>query len=381
LHGGCHKSLGRFCHLLACRIVVKLLTQPGDGVNPLVNAINSAASTVDIAIFRFDRKEVERALINAVNRGVQVRALIACTNRGGEKRLRDLETRLLGAGVMVARTADDLVRYHAKYVIIDRSELFLLAFNFTYLDIEQSRSFGIITKNKAVVEEISRLFEMDMKRQPYTAGLDWLVVSPTNARAALAKFIKGAKKELYIYDPNISDPEMMRALEERRKNGVEVRILGRLTRHSDEIEVAKLHNMRLHTRLILRDGNHAFIGSQSLRRVELDRRREVGMIFDDEPIVASILNTFLADWKSAQEGKLEKDQSPSNRVAKKVAKAVAKDLPSVTPMLDAVIQEMGGGSVEINRDELEDTVRDAVKHAVKQVIKEAVVSEPPPAQE
>jgi cardiolipin synthase A/B len=362
---------------------VKLLTQPGDGVNPLVNAINSAATTVDIAIFRFDRKEVERALINAVNRGVQVRALIACTNRGGEKRLRDLETRLLGAGVMVARTADDLVRYHAKYVIIDHRELFLLAFNFTYLDIEQSRSFAIITKNKAVVDEISSLFEMDMKRQPYTAGLDWLVVSPTNARAALAKFIKGAKKELYIYDPNISDPEMIRALEERRKNGVEVRVLGRLTRHSDEIEVAKLHNMRLHTRLILRDGSHAFIGSQSLRRVELDRRREVGMIFDDEPIIASILNTFLADWKSAQEGKLEKDQSPSNRVAKKVAKAVVKDMPSVTPMLDAVIQEMGGEAVEIglNREELEDTVRDAVKHAVKQVIKEAVVSEPPPAQE
>ena len=362
---------------------MKLLTQPGDGVNPLVNAINSAATTVDIAIFRFDRKEVERALINAVNRGVQVRASIACTNRGGEKRLRDLETRLLGAGVMVARTADDLVRYHAKYVIIDRSELFLLAFNFTYLDIEQSRSFGIITRNKAVVEEISRLFEMDMKRQPYTAGLDWLVVSPTNARAALAKFIKGAKKELYIYDPNISDPEMMRALEERRKNGVEVRVLGRFSRHSDQIESAKLHNMRLHTRLILRDGSHAFIGSQSLRRVELDRRREVGMIFDDEPVVASILNTFLADWKSAQEGKLEKDQSPTNRVAKKVAKAVAKDLPSVTPMLDAVIQEMGGEAVEIglNREELEDTVRDAVKHAVKQVIKEAVVSEPPPAQE
>jgi cardiolipin synthase A/B len=362
---------------------VKLLTQPGDGVNPLVNAINSAATTVDIAIFRFDRKEVERALINAVNRGVQVRALIACTNRGGEKRLRDLETRLLGAGVMVARTADDLVRYHAKYVIIDHRELFLLAFNFTYLDIEQSRSFAIITKNKAVVDEISRLFEMDMKRQPYTAGLDWLVVSPTNARAALAKFIKGAKKELYIYDPNISDPEMIRALEERRKNGVEVRVLGRLTRHSDQIETAKLHNMRLHTRLILRDGTHAFIGSQSLRRVELDRRREVGMIFDDEPIIASILNTFLADWKSAQEGKLEKDQSPSNRVAKKVAKAVVKDMPSVTPMLDAVIQEMGGEAVEIglNREELEDTVRDAVKHAVKQVIKEAVVSEPPPAQE
>jgi cardiolipin synthase len=195
---------------------VKLLTQPGDGVNPLVSAINSAKESVDIAIFRFDRKELERALINAVNRGVRVRALIACVNRGGEKRLRDLESRLLQAGVTVARTADDLVRYHAKYIIIDRTELFLLAFNFTYLDIEQSRSFGVIVRNKKAVAEAATLFEMDMKRQPYTASLDWLIVSPANARKALGAFIEGATKELLIYDPSISDPAMIRALEERR---------------------------------------------------------------------------------------------------------------------------------------------------------------------
>src|SRR5271163_1767085 len=164
---------------------MRLLTQPGDGVNPIINAINSAKESVDIAIFRFDRKELERAMINAVNRGVQVRALIACINRGGAQRLRDLEARLLEAGVTVARTADDLVRYHAKYIIIDRRELFLLAFNFTYLDIEQSRSFGLITTNRRAVEEASHLFEMDMKRQPYAPGLDWLVVSPANARREL----------------------------------------------------------------------------------------------------------------------------------------------------------------------------------------------------
>src|SRR6202171_3234931 len=100
-------------------------------------------------------------MVNAVSSGVHVRALIAFTNRGGEKRLRDLEARLLKAGITVARTSDDLVRYHAKYFIIDRLELYLLAFNFTYLDIEQSRSFGLIIKNKMAVEEASRLFEMD----------------------------------------------------------------------------------------------------------------------------------------------------------------------------------------------------------------------------
>src|ERR1700683_4712534 len=107
---------------------MKLLVQPGDGVMPLVDAINEAKTSVEILVFRFDRLAIEKALVNAVARGVNVRALIAYTNRGGEKGLRALEMRLLGAGVTVARTADDLVRYHAKMMIVDGRVLYLLCF-------------------------------------------------------------------------------------------------------------------------------------------------------------------------------------------------------------------------------------------------------------
>jgi cardiolipin synthase A/B len=360
---------------------VKLLTQPGDGVNPLIEAIGSAKETVDIAIFRFDRKELERALINAANRGVQVRALIACTNRGGEKRLRDLEVRLLAAGVTVARTADDLVRYHAKYVIVDRRELFLLAFNFTYLDIEQSRSFGIVTTDRDAVEEASRLFEMDVKRQPYTAGWDGLIVSPANARRQLAGFIKDTKKELHIYDPCISDPAMIRALEERGKNGVEVKVLGRMTRRSTAIEVSRIHDMRLHTRVMIRDGKQAFLGSQSLRTVELDRRREVGMIFEDSAVVAHIEEIFLGDWKIAEQAKVEKEAkaTPASKVAKVVAKAIVRDLPSVAPIIETAMQQVDGVEMLLNAEELQDSVKDAVKHAVKAAIRDAMAAESPAA--
>ena len=91
---GCERA--SFCH-------VKLLVQPGDSVTPLVRAINGAKSSVEILIFRFDRGEMERALVRAAERGVFVHALIAYTNRGGEKHLRDLEMRLLAAGVTVAK--------------------------------------------------------------------------------------------------------------------------------------------------------------------------------------------------------------------------------------------------------------------------------------
>src|SRR5437763_773293 len=94
--------------------VMKLLVQPGDGVSPLVKGINSAKECIEIIIFRCDRREIEKALANAVNRGVDVHALITYTNRGGGKNLRQLEMRLLEAGVTVARTADDLTRYHHK---------------------------------------------------------------------------------------------------------------------------------------------------------------------------------------------------------------------------------------------------------------------------
>ncbi len=91
---------------------MKLLEQPNDGVMPLVKAIDRAKESVEILIFRFDQGEIERALLKAVTRGVRVRALIAYTNRGGERNLRDLELRLLAAGITVARTDNDLVRYH-----------------------------------------------------------------------------------------------------------------------------------------------------------------------------------------------------------------------------------------------------------------------------
>ena len=189
---------------------MKLLIQPDDRITPIVSAIKGAKKSVEIVIFRFDRKEIEAALKAAVGRGVFVHALIACANRGGEQNLRQLEMRFLDAGVTVARTSNDLVRYHDKMMIIDRHVLYVLSFNYTALDMEHSRGFGIVTRNHRFVQEAVKLFEADTTRQPYTAGLPTFIVSPANARKELGSFIKKAKKELLIYDPEIADTEMLR---------------------------------------------------------------------------------------------------------------------------------------------------------------------------
>src|SRR5919201_4226485 len=115
---------------------MKLIVQPDAGVSPIVKAIKRARRTIDVLIFRLDRHQVTRALEAAVERGVTVRALIANTNRGGEKSLRKLELRLLASGISVSRTAEDLVRYHGKMIIVDNHVLHVYGFNFTALDID-----------------------------------------------------------------------------------------------------------------------------------------------------------------------------------------------------------------------------------------------------
>lgn len=356
------------------------MIQPGDGVEPLLAGINGARSSIEILIFRLDRMEIETALVNAVSRGVSVHALIAYTNRGGERSLGALEMRLLAAGVTVSRTADDLVRYHGKMMIVDGQELYLMAFNLTKLDIDHSRSFAVVCDDKETVQEAMKLFEADSRRVLYTPGLDTFVVSPLNARKLLMDFIKAAKHQLLIYDPAVADPMMMRTLQERSKAGVEIKLLGRMFRKLPPVQVHKLF-MRLHTRVMVRDGEEAFLGSQSLRTGELDARREVGLIFHDQKIAARLIETFEDDWKESLNGKAPPadvdpaaDSIPPEKVAKKVAKAMTKTLPPITPVLEVVVRKMVGTEteVDVNAAELEAAVKDAVKNAIEEAVEVAV---------
>ncbi len=347
---------------------MKLLTQPEAGIEQILKGIAKAKKSIQVTVFRFDRSEIEEALMEAVDRGVFVHALIAHTNRDGEDRLRKLEMRLLDKGVSVTRTAGDLARYHGKMMVVDRKELHLFCFNFTHLDIDHSRSFALITRNAGLVHEAEKLFEADAKRQKYEAGQSRFVVSPVNARDALAAFVKAAKKELLIYDPKISDPAMLRALQERKNAGVEVRVIGKVTRN--RLPARVLSGLRLHARAILRDGEHGFLGSQSLRRMELDSRREIGVIFRNPDIVGALARTFDKDWGESESSSTDHD-FPVNKTARRMAKVVGKNLP-VAPVVEQVVKAIQKkGPVELRPKEIEETVRTAVKEAVKDSVKDA----------
>ena len=278
---------------------MQLILQPDDGTAPLIEAIDRAKKTIDIVIFRFDLDPIEKALTDAVGRGVAVRALIAHTNRGGESKLRKLESRLLKVGVTLSRTADDMVRYHGKLLIVDGRRALVLGFNYTRQDIEKSRSFGLSTRNPKIVRDIVKVIDADHSRTDLALSSARVVVSPENARERLTTFITGASKELLIYDTGLTDDRMIALLKARGEAGVKIRVLGRVEeKWAAELpwRVRKFSTMKLHVRCMIRDRKIAFVGSQSLRKLELDQRREVGLITKDLRTVRRMAGIFEKDW-------------------------------------------------------------------------------------
>ena len=276
---------------------MNLIIQPEAGLSPVVLAIQRAKRTIDIAIFRTERDDIEKALGAAVQRGVRVRVLVAHTNRGGENRLRKLEQRLLEAGATVSRTGDDFLRYHGKFLVADET-LHLFGFNFTRIDTSKSRSFGVSTKDASSVREAKALFEADSSRQPFVPKRTHLVVSPENAREALTAFVKGTRRQLLIYDVNIQDRVFMKLLQQQAAAGVDIRIIGKC-KGIKGVDVRPLRSLRLHVRAMVRDGARAFVGSQSLRRPELDQRREVGVLITNAVVARQLRDIFEADWAEA----------------------------------------------------------------------------------
>lgn len=354
---------------------MKLIIEPDDGVAPLLSLIKDAKESVDMTVFRFDRRDLEKALKTALDDGVKVNSLIANSNRGGEKNLRKLETRFLGLGMTVSRTAKDLIRYHNKVIVIDSRILCVLSFNFTHLDIDRSRGFGVITQNAKWVAEASKLLEADSTRKAYKSGTDTFVVSPTNARKAIGNFLKRARKQLLIYDPKISDREMIGILKDRSKAGVEIRVIGQT---KADLNARKLYNLRLHTRTIIRDGAQAFIGSQSLRTNELDSRREVGLIVHDAKVVKKLMATFESDWAHGVGQTVRVDQpgerEPSEVDAEKAMRVLVKELDPIAATVKKAVEKVvvKTGEEILQEGKVRETVKKVIKKTVKQAVNDAV---------
>ena len=173
---------------------MELIIQPKDGLMPLVSAIKKATKQIDITIFRFDLRELQRALESAVTRGVKVHALIA----------QHLGRRAEAAPQ--ARAGDAQRRRHS--VAHRRRPAALPQQDFAHrsrdpvhagVQFHASRHREKPHDGRRDQEQGGRrrghkLFEADVARQPYTASHEIFSSARKMPAPGSREFIKSAKK-------------------------------------------------------------------------------------------------------------------------------------------------------------------------------------------
>ena len=179
-----------------------------------------------------------------------------------------------------------------------------------------------------------------------------------------------------IYDPKISDKEMLHILQVQAAAGVEIKVIGSVAGHG-QLDEQKLSGTRLHTRVIISDPRHAFVGSQSLRAAELDSRRELGLIVHDAAVVKTLVETFESDWAASKAKKRLARWKRPDASDEDVARAIqvfTKELDPLTANVKRAVRQAvaKAGEDVLNDRDVKETMKKVVKRAVKEAVKKAV---------
>lgn len=298
---------------------VQLFVEPAAGEAPVLHAIEAAQTSVWVEVYLLTDNNVIHALEDAAQRGVEVRVLLELNPYGSGATSPQQTLQALQAAGVQAKGADPAYHYtHEKAIIIDGATLLIMTANLTksalggtsYAD---NREYGVIDTAAPDVSEAASIFSADWQRTTPTLTDPNLIVSPVNARARLQAFIAGAQATLLVEDEEMVDVPSEDALIAAARRGVRVEVI--LPAPSDSsaspdadvtrllqggVQVRYIAIVYMHAKMLLADGQLAFVGSENFSATSLDDNRELGIVIADPSALATLNQTFQQDWASAQ---------------------------------------------------------------------------------
>lgn len=221
---------------------------------------------------------------------------------------------LTNAGVRVKRSSPQFVFTHQKSMVIDGKVGYIMTLNLSNAAFQKNREYVIIDESPSDVAELIRIFEADWSETPIVPKDPDLVVSPNNSKERILTLIKSAKKTLAVQVEFMDDPDVVAALGDRKKAGVDVSVQlsfhkpdpktgydsnGKIKKQLDEVGVTNVKFIKtphLHAKLIVTDNARAYIGSENFTTNSLTRNREMGIIIKDKIIVDKLAEIAAKDW-------------------------------------------------------------------------------------
>ena len=300
---------------MSTRYVIAL---PDDTAQPILDAINHAASSIRVKMFMFSDPSLMHAIIAAQHRGVKVRIMLNPARRSGEKENDDSRKKLTDADVEVIDSNPAFDLTHEKSMVVDDSTAFIQSLNWETRNITETRDYAVVTTHKHEVGEVIECFDADWARTPFKSDeKSHLIWCTGNGRQRIGKFIDEAKYTLWVQNERYQDPVIIEHLVRANRRGVKVHVLARPPhklkkaklveavggmRIMDDvgIKVHKLKGLKLHAKLLFSDDLKAIIGSINLAPGSFDSRRELAIEVRDEEIADRLRGVVHKDWENSR---------------------------------------------------------------------------------
>jgi cardiolipin synthase A/B len=304
---------------------VRVFVEPNDGDRVITSAIAGAKKSILLEMYLLTERKVISALEEAAQRGIDVRVMLEMHPYGsGSISPRETLDRLQAAGVKAEGTNPSFALTHEKGMVIDGSTAYIMTSNFTASALGSSsytenREYGIIDNNGQDVQAVSTIFNADWNRTSPQINDSNLVVSPVNSRSAFEALIKSARKTLLIEAEEMQDSDIEQAIVSAQQRGVKVQVIlpspssssssdstgdsnssGISTISSAGVQVKEDPRLYMHAKMMLVDGQRAFVGSENISTASLERNRELGILVSDKGVLSTLQQTFQQDWSDSQ---------------------------------------------------------------------------------
>jgi phosphatidylserine/phosphatidylglycerophosphate/cardiolipin synthase-like enzyme len=299
---------------------VKVFVEPDAGYHVITDALNSATKSIWLEMYLLTEKHVIQGLEEAAHRGVDVRVMLEGHPYGGGN-ISPTQTldRLNAAGVKAKTTNPSFALTHEKGMVVDGQTAYIMTSNLTAAALGSSKSttnreYGIIDTNSQDVQAVINIFNADWNRSTAQFNAPNLVVSPVNSRNAFTSLIKNAHNTLLIEAEEMQDDEIEQAIVDAAKRGVHVQVIlpapsgsskdsnsqGIQTIQQGGAQVKEDKHLYMHAKIIVADGQKAFVGSENISTASLERNRELGLIVSDQNVLTTLQQTFQQDWNDSQ---------------------------------------------------------------------------------
>jgi phosphatidylserine/phosphatidylglycerophosphate/cardiolipin synthase-like enzyme len=204
-------------------------------------------------------------------------------------------------------------------MIVDANAVYIMTANFTASALGGSkaisnREYGIIDHNAQEVQAVSTIFNADWNRSVAQFNDPNLVVSPLNSRNTLTSLINNTHSTLLIEAEEMQDSTIEQAIVMAARRGVQVQIIlpspqgsssdsnsdGIATIKQKGVQIKEDPRLYMHAKLIVADGQIAFVGSENISTASLERNRELGLLLADQNVLNRLEQTFQQDWGDSQ---------------------------------------------------------------------------------